>query len=167
MKVMSGKTTLIILLAAATIISTSVLYGQDGGASFTAAGSEIAVIMNNIRSPEDLTLWLSKNFTYEMKFPDAPQSVDDMLKFKVGDCDDFARLSSCILSNMNLSNRVIVISFKGLPIKHCICAFRDEEGRYSFMSNKELIRTEEKNLEDALLKIYPDIKRFEYADSTV
>ena len=114
----------------------------------------------SIKSPEELALWLSDNFRPRIVIPDSPQSPAQVLESKEGDCDDFAKLASSILEYINIPNDVLVIKFKGLDIMHAICAFQNQDGTFSFISNRRLYRTGKGSLREAILKFYPDCEKF-------
>ena len=114
-------------------------------------GQAIQAIPSSLKSPQDIERWIS-NFTYQMKIPDAPQSVEETLATKTGDCDDLAKVVSKALSGLGISSSVVVIKTKGAAIRHAICIWKGEDGTYDFSSNKQMIHTGEKNMEVAIQK---------------
>ena len=112
-------------------------------------GQAIQAIPSSLKSPQDIERWIS-NFTYQMKIPDAPQSVEETLATKTGDCDDLAKVVSKALSGLGISSDVVVIKSKGVAIRHAICIWKDKDGSYDFFSNKQMIYTGEKNMEVAI-----------------
>jgi len=110
---------------------------------------DIQGIPSSLKSPQDIERWLS-NFKYQMKIPDAPQSVEETLGSKAGDCDDLAKVVSQALSGLGISSNVVVIKTKGVAIRHAICIWKDKDGSYDFFSNKQMIYTGEKNMEVAI-----------------
>jgi Transglutaminase-like superfamily len=114
-------------------------------------GQEIQGIPSSLKSPQDVERWLS-NFTYQMKIPDAPQTVEETLGSKAGDCDDLAKVVSKALAGLGISSDVVVVKTKGVKIRHAICVWKDENGSYDFSSNQQLIHTGEKNMEVAIQK---------------
>ncbi len=153
------KLKIIMIIIVAVYAGTGVLFAQDN--AYIYQTPELAEIFSSIQSPEQLSSWLSKNFHYEMKFPDYPQTIDKILESRVGDCDDLATLSSLILSTLNIDNKVIIITFKGISIKHAICIFRNKYGSYDFISNKELIRTKQTTIKLAIASVYQDCTSYE------
>lgn len=109
-----------------------------------------------LNSPEDLARWLSREFSYTMTLPDGVHSPDATIASRSGDCDDFAILASDILTRMGVENRVLVIRFTGLSMAHAICIWREPNGLYSFISNREICRTGKDSVEEAVRKFYPD-----------
>ena len=117
-----------------------------------------------IRSPDQLADWLKSEFTYEMKFPDYKQTVEETLKRHSGDCDDFASLSSSVLDNLGIKNDIVVIKFRQLGIMHAVCAFKDGK-TYSFISNRSIVRTNGHSTNEAIAEIYPDWERLIYTST--
>ena len=113
-------------------------------------------IPSYIRTPEELVKWFQEEFSYRLNFPDTPKSMADILNSMGGDCEDFAFLASEFLNSSGLSNDILVVNFKGLNVAHAICMWKAENGEYSFISNKKLHHTGEKDLIAAVEKYYPD-----------
>lgn len=122
-------------------------------------GQDVPRIPSSIKSPQDVQSWLS-NFKYQMKFPDAPQSVEETLGSKAGDCDDLAKVVSAALTGLGISSDVLVIKTKGLNMRHAICIWKDENGNYSFFSNKQLVPTGEKSVESVLKRYFRNYQSF-------
>ncbi len=111
----------------------------------------------SIRTPEELAAWLSSNLTYEFIFGGKrPQTLQEFLNSKRGNCEDFANLASEILTRNGINNEVIVLGFSGLPFLHAICIWKDKDGTYSFISNEKLYKTDETSLKGAVAKSFPD-----------
>jgi len=109
-----------------------------------------------VRSPEELASWLSGKFTSSMTFPDRTHTPRETLESRSGNCDDFAVLASAMLTRMGIENRVLIIKFRQLTMSHAICIWKDRDGAYSFISNRELCRTGRKTVGDAVKRYYPD-----------
>ena len=110
----------------------------------------------SIRSPEQLTSWFSNDFIFQWKFPDKPQTLEETLRSKAGDCEDFANLASAVLKQMGIPNQILILKFRNLKIAHAICIWQDTDGLYSFISNQELFHTRKDNIKQAIKKFYPD-----------
>jgi len=110
-----------------------------------------------IHSPAELSTWLSRDFKYELEIPDYWQSADETLHSGKGDCDDFAILSSAILTQLGVPNQILVIKFRDLKQAHAVCVFQEKEsGNYNFISNQSIIATNKQLLREAVEAIYPD-----------
>jgi hypothetical protein len=118
------------------------------------SGQELSGIPRTLKSPQDLEKWLS-GFKSKMQLPDMPQTVKEMLITRVGDCDDFAILASKALAGLGISSTVLVIKFKGTPIRHAICVWKDENGNHNFFSAKRLVQTKKKSMDDVVKRYYP------------
>jgi hypothetical protein len=110
----------------------------------------------NVRTPEDVVRWLARDFDYTMMLGGGVRSADEMLAARTGDCDDFAILASDMLERLGVENQVLILRFHGLSMAHAICIWKDKNGLYSFISNKELCRTGKDTVEAAVRKFYPD-----------
>jgi len=124
-----------------------------------SSGEEVKNSFYSVRTPEELTGWLSSEFLYTLRLPDEPQAIEDTLRSRSGDCDDFALLASKALTRMGISNKILVLKFRDLKIKHAVCAFKDKNDLYSFISTRELFRTREDTLQGAIKKFYPDCEK--------
>jgi hypothetical protein len=118
------------------------------------SGQELSGIPHNLKSPQDLEKWFS-SFKPQMQLPDVPQTVEEMLITRAGDCDDFATLASKSLAGLGISSTVLVIKFKGTPIRHAICLWKNESGSYDFFSSQRLVQTEKKSVDSVLKRYYP------------
>lgn len=127
------------------------LYAQTACA--TQAFDEAAM---NVRSPDELASWLSQEFSYTMLVHGRTHSPDETIRARTGDCDDFAVLASAMLTKMGVANEVILIRFKKLSIAHAICVWKNGDGNYNFISNRELYRSGKKTIEELVKKYYPD-----------
>ncbi len=113
-------------------------------------------VPSSVNTPQALADWLSTEFTYRFEITDRWQDPQETIDSKEGDCEDFAALASKILWGLGISNDILVVKFRDLKIAHAICAWKDKSGKYSFISNRELFRTGEGEIENALAKYYPD-----------
>ena len=118
-----------------------------------------------VQTPQALMQWMQKDFTYAMKMPDKPQSVEETINRKKGDCDDFAVLAQSALSEMGIKSHVIIIEFKGLNVKHAVCVWKDTNGTYNIISNRKQYRTGKPNVRQAISKYYPDWQRIVYSNA--
>jgi len=113
-------------------------------------------IMGFVNSPQTMVDWFAKEFSYQWQmYPDC-KTPSEMVSAKKGDCDDFAFLASALLRRMKIPNEILILKFKGLKMAHAVCAFKKEDGAYSFISNKKLFHTGKYNRSDAIKKFYPD-----------
>ena len=117
---------------------------------------ELSSAPSSIRTPNDMVRWLSSEFSYQMSVPDNPQTPQEMIAAKKGDCDDFAALASAILSGMGIDNEVYIIKYKGLSVQHAVCAWKDANGNYCLLSNQTVYYSRESEITAAIGKIYPD-----------
>jgi len=112
-----------------------------------------------VKTPDDIAKWFAHDFTYQLIIPHTPQTIEDTLKSKGGDCDDFAELASAVLARMGICASVAVIIFKDSYSSHAVCIWMEKNGTYSFISNREIYHTYEKTPEGAVKKIYPASKK--------
>ncbi|MDD5634449.1 MAG: transglutaminase-like domain-containing protein [Candidatus Omnitrophica bacterium] len=133
----------------------------SAGAAFS---QELAGIPAYVKTPTDLANWMSEEFTYAMEYPDRWQSPQETIDKKGGDCDDFAILASAMLSNFNIDNDIVLVEFKGMNVAHLLCVWKNQDGTYSFISNKKLYNTGEEYLSDAIAHFYPDCSKFTLAN---
>lgn len=120
---------------------------------------ELNGIPRSIQKPEEIARWFSSEFEYQLKFPNKPQTPEETLALKSGDCDDFASLATTILAQNGIKSKVIIIKRHGLDIMHAICIYKNEDGVYDFISNTKLEHTGESDLVRAVAKFYPDWKK--------
>lgn len=123
---------------------------------FAYASHGVEEAMSSVRSPEDIVRFFSEEFTYTMTLPDRAHSPEETIASHAGDCEDFAILASAMLTRMGIENQVFIIKFNDLKIMHAVCVWKDKNGFYSFISNKELQRTGQRTAEGAVRKFYPD-----------
>jgi hypothetical protein len=116
------------------------------------------------QTPEQIAKWFSSEFKYQAKNPDMPQTPEETLKLRTGDCDDFAFLAAAILAENGVKSKVIIIKYRGSDMMHAICIYRDDNGTYDFISNQELKHTGEHDLTRAVAKFYPAQKSIIVAD---
>jgi hypothetical protein len=121
-------------------------------------------VPRSIRTPEQIVSWFASEFEYQLKMPDRPQTPTETLELRTGDCDDFAALAKVILEGQGIKSDVVIIKYRGLNIMHAICIYKENNGTYSFISNKELQRTGETDMTRAVAKFYPDMERIMVAD---
>jgi hypothetical protein len=69
-----------------------------------------------------------------------------------------------ILDGQGIKSDVVIIKYRGLNVMHAICMYKESNGTYSFISNKELQRTGETDMTRAVAKFYPDMERIMVAD---
>ena len=91
------------------------------------SGYEPQGVPSTIKTPQDIEKWFS-SLKSQMTLPDVPQTVQEMLESRAGDCDDFATLASKILADLGISSEVLVIQYTGTPLRHAICLWVDENG---------------------------------------
>ena len=125
-------------------------------APLACASQGMEEAMQGIRSPEDVARFFSQEFTYAMTLPDRAHTPEETIESMSGDCEDFAILASAMLTRMGIENQVLIIRFSGMKIAHAICIWKDRNGYYNFISNRELQRTGQRTAEGAVMKFYPD-----------
>ena len=123
------------------------------------AESELAGIPDYIASPEDVAAWFSHDFTYQLRLPKYPQTPQETINAKAGECDDFAALASEILKRLGISSSVAAIYFKESSFGHVICIWQGKDGTYNFISNRVIYYTGETTMDGAVKKIYRGVKR--------
>ena len=133
------------LLIAFCLIFQSVAFSED-----------IEGLAFSLKTPEKLVAWMSDNLSFRWTFPDNPKTSGETFAQRAGDCDDFAKFASRILNRMGIPSNVLIIRFRGLNMGHAICAWKREDGYYSFISNQELTDTRCATRKELLLKFYPD-----------
>ena len=118
----------------------------------------------------DLQMWLRGNFvTREDKVPaDEWKSVPRMLGDRAGDCEDFAVLSSKVMTEILTWNQIVVIDYtdKTGPKRHAITIFKESDGTFSYFSNQYYINHHAKKVEDLLDKDYPTWQWAEVTNNT-
>ena len=132
--------------------------------AFPCGAQELGGISRTIKTPQDVVRWFSSEFEYQMKIPDKPQTPEETLVLKTGDCDDFASLAAAVLSLNGIKSEVIIIKHRGLNIMHAICVYKDKDGVYGFISNNELQHTGELDLTCAVAKFYPSWEKIMVAN---
>ncbi len=116
-------------------------------------------IPSYVKTPDDIAKWFSHDFKYQLIIPHTPQPLEEILKSKGGDCDDFAALASAVLVRMGISGSVAAIMFNDPYSSHSVCIWMGKDGTYSFISNQEIYHTGEKTPEGAIEKVYPASKK--------
>jgi len=119
-------------------------------------------VPSHVNSPQALAKWLTSDFRYVLTLDSRgtkTQAPQETIQLKTGQCGDFAVLASHVLSGLGITNKVIIIKYRGLSIMHAICIWKNEDGTYSFISNQELNCTGKKSLDEAVRKFYPDCER--------
>ncbi len=96
--------------------------------------------------------------------PDSWQTVDETIGSRMGDCEDFAILSQALLKERGLDSEIIIVKFEGLNTHHVVCVWKENE-RYSFMSNRELIRTASSSIEGAVDEVYSDWEKIIFTNA--
>lgn len=122
-----------------------------------------------ISTPEELAVWLSRNLTYEFTFGGKrPQTLQEFLDSKSGNCEDFANLASELLTRNGINNEVIVLRFRGIRIHHALCIWKGKDGTYGFISNEKLYKTNETSLEGAVAKNFANcVKILKYSEARI
>jgi hypothetical protein len=124
-----------------------------------AAGILESDIPSYVKTPDDIAKWFSHDFKYQLIIPNTPQTLEETLKTRGGDCDDFAALAYAVLARMGISGSVAVIMFKDSYSSHSVCIWMEADGTYSFISNQEIYHTGEKTPEGAIKKVYPAYRK--------
>ena len=146
-----------------SIILAVILMTVFSCAALCPAEDQMPVDMpDSIRTPEDLSQWLSSNFRYVMEIPDHWQNTEETLNLRTGDCEDFAVLSKALLDRIGIASEIVIVEFRGLQVSHAICAWQDA-GQVNLMSNGKLCKVEAGSIKEALKKKYPDLKRIRFA----
>ncbi len=127
------------------------------------SGYEPQGVPSTIKTPQDIEKWFS-SLKSQMTLPDVPQTVQEMLESRAGDCDDFATLASKILADLGISSEVLVIQYTGTPLRHAICLWVDENGNYNFFSAQRLVRTGESDKGAVLGRYFPSAENFTVLD---
>ena len=132
----------------------------------SAYSQDLAMIPLRIQTPEQLVAWFTTSFRYEMSFPDKPKSYNELMNERTGDCDDFAFLAALYFSQKQKSHQILVVRFKGLNPAHAVCAWSEQDGSFSFISTKEIYRTNEKDVLNAVERFYPDWESVSVLDNS-
>jgi len=109
-----------------------------------------------VNNPETMAQWFARDFKYQIRLPKIPQTPQETIESKGGECDDFAALASEILFNMGISNTVLGMTFKNLNYGHVVCAWKAKDGTYNFISNQQVFYSGKKNIEEAVKRFYPN-----------
>ena len=117
----------------------------------------------DVQSPDDLVTWYANEFEYRMELWDDWQSPEQTMATRTGDCEDFAYLTHTALKELGFENNVYILKFKGIKTKHAVCIFKENDGTYSIISNKEMYKTREADLKAAVERYYPDCSKFTIA----
>jgi hypothetical protein len=134
-------------------------------APLACASQGLEEAMQGIRSPEDIARFFFQEFTYTMSLPDRAHTPEETIEAMSGDCEDFAILASAMLTRMGIENQIFVIRFSGMKVAHAVCIWKDKNGYYNFISNRELQRTGQRTAEGAIRKFYPDCQDLISVDS--
>ena len=113
-------------------------------------------IPDSVRSPQALVNWFASEFKSHLELIDEWQSPQETIGLKKGDCEDFAILASEVLKHLGVDNDILIVKFASGRIAHAICAWKDKNRNFSFISNKKLFHTGEKTIECVIEKYYPD-----------
>lgn len=130
----------------------------------SAFGQSAELTLSSIKTPEEIARWLSDEFMYILEFPDKWQSAEETIRTKKGDCEDFAILTSEILTRQGVKNNIVIVKFDKLGTSHAICIWKSSRGTYNFISNRKLIRTGESSIDSAIEKYYPDWNKIVFTD---
>jgi len=140
-----------------TIFLVNIFYG----ACF--AQSE-AAIPASISTPGELASWLSSEFSYRMEILDDWQKPGETVSSRTGDCEDFAMLAASFLSRQGIKNDLIIVRFRDLPMSHAICMWQEDDGTYSFISNRKMYCTRKGSIREAVERYYPDWESLLFTD---
>ena len=121
-----------------------------------SSAKDLERIPTKINSPQELAIWFSEEFEYQTEYPDVWQEPSSTLRTKKGDCEDFALLASAALKKIGILSNVAIIKFRDLNTSHAICIWKNKHGKYNFISNGHLFKSEVPTLEGAVGKYYPD-----------
>jgi len=122
-------------------------------------------VPSTIQSPQAISDWLSREFTYRLELPDRWQAPSETLSSKMGDCEDFALLGADLLRRIGIESDIAIVKFRDLNVSHAICIWKNSEGSFDFMDDRRLRRTGEKRIEDAVGRYYPDWEKIVFVDS--
>ena len=146
------------------LVSVFVAFALMITPAVSASAQPLRGVPDSVRTPQELSEWFGREFTYRFELTDRWQDPQETIDSKEGDCEDFAFLVSALLEDWGIDHQVLIIEFRGLAIKHAICAWREEDGTYSFISNRKLYRSGRKVLAEAVERYYPDLERIHKAD---
>jgi len=92
-----------------------------------------------------------------------------MIENKKGDCEDFAILIQAILKELDIKSQLIGLWWKEKDFTdtykwfaHMILVFKDENGKYSFMSNQFYFASKKDSIEE-IFEYYYSKNWYEYA----
>lgn len=106
-----------------------------------------------LRTPDEIAQWVADAFRYEMRIPDTPKPVDEVLRTRCGDCDDLAFATAALLGRINVEARVVCVTFAGVPVGHALCAWVNRAGTYNFLSSHVVRHTRQRSI-PALVEAY-------------
>lgn len=141
------------LLRTCAVMST---FAVLSSAQTTCFAQEPKGIPSSVKTAQDLSNWLSSEFTYRMEFPDKWNSPLAMIASKQGDCEDFAMLAAHFLKTLGISSDLVIVKFNRLEVAHALCMWKTKDGTYNFFTNSKLKRTGETDLKKAIGRYYPD-----------
>jgi hypothetical protein len=147
----AGMKKLIITMILLALVFPNVCYSRN-----------VSGVPVSVTTPRELAEWLSCEFSYRMELRDDWQTPRETIRSRQGDCEDFAILVSTVLSRQGIANDLITVYFKDLPVAHAICMWKENDGTYSFMSNKKLYRSRENSIRNAIRKYYPDWEKIAF-----
>jgi len=88
-----------------------------------------------IRTPEDFSLWLRRHVNYKPDGPDDMwQKANDTLSNRQGDCEDYAFLTSEVMRVLGYLTHILAVTGPGNA--HAICTFQDGEDFVWFDNDK-------------------------------
>jgi len=128
---------------------------NSSGAALTAKPAALDMrILNiindeNIRSLEDYSTWLKKNFTYKKDAAgkDDWAIPDETLTRRRGDCEDFAFLNEAVLRIFGYAPQVLGLGGGLTPVNHAICFFK-KDSHYLWFDNTTLKTTPAASFEE-------------------
>lgn len=120
------------------------------------AGDALSGIPSYVNNPDKLAHWFAQELKYQYSIPNIPQTPEETLKSKGGDCDDLAALASAVLEHMGISSQVVAIAFKDPNDGHAICIWKDADGTYSFISNQQIFHTTKTAMDEAVRTVFPN-----------
>jgi len=114
---------------------------------------------NWIKTPTDLSVWLVNSFTYqeEEEGEDYWKKLEETVRDKGGDCEDFSFLVDKILTDLNYKTKVIAIYWEDSA--HAICII-EKNNKYSFFSNQYYFSTKYNSIKELVEKNYSAYKYY-------
>ncbi len=132
--------------------------------SYFSYGIETDTIPSSINTPQKLAAWFEEDFSYTLTLFGRIRSFDQFMETRSGQCVDFSVLAFKALDQMGKPGTIVGISFRGIGIGHAICAWKTQQGTYSFFCNKNLHHTDHTCLRSLVNEYYPDWETIVFAD---